>query len=69
MHVMESSDKSPELIIIAGPNGSGKTTITTQFLHHEWSVRNFIYQSRYYCAGEIWRLELNGVSSQSSTTL
>lgn len=34
---MESSDKSPELIIIAGPNGSGKTTITTQFLHHEWS--------------------------------
>lgn len=37
MHAMESSDKSPELIIIAGPNGSGKTTITTQFLHHEWS--------------------------------
>lgn len=34
---MESSDKSPEIIIIAGPNGSGKTTITTQFLHHEWS--------------------------------
>lgn len=37
MHEMGSSDKSPELIIIAGPNGSGKTTITTQFLHHEWS--------------------------------
>lgn len=37
MHEMESSDKSPELIIIAGPNGYGKTTITTQFLHHEWS--------------------------------
>ena len=37
MHEMESSNKSPELIIIAGPNGSGKTTITTQFLHHEWS--------------------------------
>lgn len=37
MHEMESSDKSPELIIIAGPNGSGKTTITTQFLNHEWS--------------------------------
>lgn len=34
---MESSDKSPEMIIIAGPNGSGKTTITTQFLRHEWS--------------------------------
>ncbi len=25
------------MIVIAGPNGSGKTTITTQFLHHEWS--------------------------------
>lgn len=34
---MESSDKAPEMIIIAGPNGSGKTTITTQFLHHDWS--------------------------------
>lgn len=34
---MESTDKAPEMIIIAGPNGSGKTTITTQFLHYEWS--------------------------------
>lgn len=37
MHGIGSSNKSPELIIIAGPDGSGKTTITTQFLHHEWS--------------------------------
>lgn len=28
----------PELIVIAGPNGSGKTSITHQFLHHEWAV-------------------------------
>lgn len=34
---MEYSDYRPELIVIAGPNGSGKTTVTTQFLHHEWS--------------------------------
>lgn len=27
----------PELIIIAGPNGSGKTSVTQRFLHHEWS--------------------------------
>ncbi len=27
----------PELIVIAGPNGSGKTSITQKFLHHEWS--------------------------------
>ena len=26
----------PILIVIAGPNGSGKTTITTKVLHHEW---------------------------------
>jgi predicted ABC-type ATPase len=28
--------QSPKLIIIAGPNGSGKTTITHQILQHEW---------------------------------
>ncbi|SHA22400.1 hypothetical protein BTHERMOSOX_1273 [Bathymodiolus thermophilus thioautotrophic gill symbiont] len=28
--------ENPTLSIIAGPNGSGKTTITEQFLEHEW---------------------------------
>jgi len=28
--------KRPVLVIIAGPNGSGKTTITEQLLKHEW---------------------------------
>ena len=27
----------PELIIIAGPNGSGKTSVTQKFIHHEWA--------------------------------
>lgn len=34
---MATAKHKPELIIIAGPNGSGKTSITQKFLHHEWA--------------------------------
>lgn len=34
--------KKPILIIIAGPNGSGKTSITSQILQHDW-VENCEY--------------------------
>ena len=34
---MDKDSRKPELVIIAGPNGSGKTTVTQKFLHHEWS--------------------------------
>ena len=34
---MDNIKRFPEMIVIAGPNGSGKTTVTTQFLRHEWS--------------------------------
>ena len=34
--------KKPILIIIAGPNGSGKTSITNDILQHEW-VEDCIY--------------------------
>ena len=33
---MAVSVHKPVLIVIAGPNGSGKTTITTKILHHQW---------------------------------
>lgn len=36
------SEHRPILIIVAGPNGSGKTTITSKILRHEW-LENAIY--------------------------
>jgi predicted ABC-type ATPase len=32
----------PTLIVIAGPNGSGKTSITTQILKYEW-IKGCVY--------------------------
>ena len=33
---MRKEGHQPVLIVIAGPNGSGKTTITSQVLQSEW---------------------------------
>ena len=43
----------PVLIVIAGPNGSGKTTITTKILHHEW-MENAVYINPDQVAQEIY---------------
>ncbi len=31
-----TKEHKPVLIVIAGPNGSGKTSVTSTLLHHEW---------------------------------
>ena len=33
---MNAKIRKPVLIVIAGPNGSGKTSVTSKILHHEW---------------------------------
>ena len=37
-----SNNKKPVLIVIAGPNGSGKTSVTSKILNHEW-IENCVY--------------------------
>lgn len=38
----DDSCHKPVLIVIAGPNGSGKTSVTSQILQHEW-MENSVY--------------------------
>ena len=33
---MNTEGRKPVLIVIAGPNGSGKTSVTSKILQHEW---------------------------------
>lgn len=33
---MNNQRKNPILIVVAGPNGSGKTSVTSKILRHQW---------------------------------
>jgi predicted ABC-type ATPase len=57
--------KKPKLLVIAGPNGSGKTSVTAKILKHTWiedceyinpdrikivhHIQNCIYTKLYIC--------------------
>ncbi|MES2588365.1 MAG: zeta toxin family protein [Bacteroidota bacterium] len=50
---MSKNAKNPILIVIAGPNGSGKTSITLDILEHEW-LENSVYINPDNVANEIF---------------
>ena len=50
---MEDNNRLPEMIVIAGPNGSGKTSVTQKFLHHEWA-EGTLYINPYEIAKDVF---------------
>ena len=55
---MATTDHRPVLIVIAGPNGSGKTSVTSKILHHEW-----LEDSEYINPDNVARIVITGVRS------
>jgi predicted ABC-type ATPase len=54
-------NKKPILIVIAGPNGSGKTSITSTILKHEWTIA-----CKYINPDEIAQVELGDWNSHEN---
>ncbi len=55
-------DIKPELVVIAGPNGSGKTTITRRVIQHAWG-KDCLYLN----ADEIAQAEFGGWDSPQAS--
>ena len=53
------NEKNPTLCIVAGPNGSGKTSTTVQLLYNEW-VENSLYINPEINVRRITQRYLNG---------
>ena len=42
------SERRPTLCIVAGPNGSGKTSTTVQLLANEWTEESLYYRKGWF---------------------
>ena len=51
--MMANTGHKPILIVIAGPNGSGKTSVTSRLLKHEW-VEGSLYINPDIIANEVF---------------
>ena len=60
------NEKNPTLCIVAGPNGSGKTSTTVQLLHNEWA-ENSLYINPDNIAQEQYGLSLIHISPTSGS--
>ncbi len=68
---MTANKHSPVLIVIAGPNGSGKTSVTSKILHHEW-LEDSEYINPDNVARDVfgdWKILINLSSTKSLCTL
>lgn len=54
-------EQRPVLIVVAGPNGSGKTTITEKLLRHQW-----MQGCEYINADEIAQTQFDGWNDEAS---
>lgn len=59
------TEKKPTLCIVAGPNGSGKTSTTIQLLHYEWGDNSLYINPDNIAQEKIWRLEFCGCRFKS----
>lgn len=57
----DASEHKPALNVIAGPNGSGKTSVTSKILHHEW-----LEDSEYINPDNVARDMFGGWNNQES---
>lgn len=65
---MAASEHKPVLIVIAGPNGSGKTSVTSKILQHEW-LEDSEYKQRQSNRHHPFELDVSDSTERDSESL